>query len=183
MNHSIRTDSYSTNQIAHLIDHLVSVTWLKFTRWHGTLQENEHGWLSSKIRCTVPTVDIMNGHKHQGGSLWISGKGTNPVHCGRKETHQATLEGVDRFQVRWLHLADIQVNFREYSESKLFDFQPLISRRQLPSLFITGSIIKKCDVLKPFDLYIGRSSNFFPAGDKPRRFYRPDLTAWSTISL
>lgn len=127
-----------------------SLMWLKGTRWSGrdAAWKTVHVWLSARVCCKFSIMDAKNGHKHRGQAIWVSGDGTNAGHRDRARNTASPIAG------RWDVSSWTAPHTREPSQLsnmlkiKLFDVAALVSRRQLPSLFITVKIISKWDVLK-----------------------------------
>lgn len=101
---------------------------------------------------------------------YVSGEETNAVHRVIKEDDEMV-------QVERLYLLDNHVNSLANWKSKLLDVQALVSRIYLPHLCITVTMETKWDVLKNLGLDIQNSSKLIPAGDTPRLFDTPNITA------
>lgn len=175
----IGTDTCSTKSIGHLVVHEVSMeTWLGCTRWHrrSTVRNDFTRILFFKnsLNCSNNGFTIIQ--KHGGCATWVSVKETSAAHCRRKGTAASNV-GRRRDVSSRTALSTLQSHqLLAYRESQLLDVQALLSRRQLPSLFITVTMNTKFEVLKPPGLFIENSSTFFPAEVKPRLFYRPNKT-------
>lgn len=93
------------------------------------------------------------------------------------EPKQAALEDGEMFGVGRLYLQETHVNSPAYWNSKLLDIQALVSRGQLPSLFMIITMNTKWDVLDSVGLDIDIRYSFCLVGDKHRLLNRPEKTA------